>query len=101
MKLWDGREIEYPSETLYQLDLAYALSIHRSQGSEIPAVIVVLHQTHSIMLERQLVYTGVTRAKKLLIVVGTRKALQLAARRNHSVQRHTALVERMTERLEA
>ena len=101
VKLWDGREIEYPSEMLYQLDLAYALSIHRSQGSEIPAVIVVLHQTHSIMLERQLVYTGVTRAKKLLIVVGTRKALQLAARRNHSVQRHTALVERMIERLEA
>lgn len=95
VELWDGREVEYPSDTLYQLDLAYALTIHRSQGSEVPAVILALHDSHTIMLERQLVYTGITRAKRLLIVVGTRKALATATKRSRSRRRYTQLTERI------
>ena len=99
VQLWDGREIEYPSDTLQQLDLAYALTIHRSQGSEVPAVVLLLHQSHTIMLERQLIYTAVTRAKKLLIVIGTKKALAIAAKRNRSTNRFTSLVKRTQELL--
>lgn len=97
VRLWDGREIEYPSETLSQLDLAYALTIHRSQGTEVPAVVLVLHETHSIMLERQLVYTAVTRAKRLLLVIGTQLALTRAVQRNRSSTRNTSLVHRVEE----
>ena len=99
VQLWDGREIEYPSDTLHQLDLAYALTIHRSQGSEVPAVVLLVHQSHTIMLERQLIYTAVTRAKQLLIVIGTKKALALSAKRNRSTNRFTSLVERTEELL--
>ena len=95
VKLWDQRQIEYPSEDLYQLDLAYALTIHRSQGSEVPVVVLLLHESHNILLERQLVYTAVTRAKKLLIVVGTKKALHMAVKRSRSRKRFTALAERV------
>lgn len=95
VRLWDGREIDYPSSSVGQLDLAYALTVHRAQGSEVPAVVLVLHDTHNIMLERQLVYTGITRAKKLLILVGTKKALILAAKRTRSTRRYTALAERI------
>ncbi|MCB0324254.1 MAG: ATP-binding domain-containing protein, partial [Bdellovibrionales bacterium] len=73
----------------------YALTIHRSQGSEVPAVVLALHDSHHIMLERQLVYTAVTRAKQLLIVVGTRKALATASKRSRSKRRYTRLTERV------
>lgn len=96
VKLWDGREVEYPSEDLHQLDLAYALTIHRSQGSEVPVVVLLLHESHNILLERQLVYTAVTRAKRLLIVVGTKKALHMSVKRSRSRRRYTALTERVT-----
>ncbi len=94
IRLWDGREVTYASDILWQLDLAYALTIHRSQGSEVPAVVLVLHESHSILLERQLIYTAVTRAKKLLIIVGTKKALAVATKRSRSKRRFTALAER-------
>jgi exodeoxyribonuclease V alpha subunit len=94
VRLWDGREIEYDRDLLSQLDLAYALSIHRSQGSEIPAVVLALHTTHAIMLERQLLYTAITRAKKLLIIVGNRRALEMAVRRTRSKKRYTSLLAR-------
>ncbi|MCB0360546.1 MAG: ATP-binding domain-containing protein, partial [Bdellovibrionales bacterium] len=93
--LWDGREVEYSRDALRELDLAYAITIHRSQGSEMPVVVMVLHDAHRIMLERQLVYTGVTRAKQLLIVVGTRSALKLSARRARSKHRYSGLRERI------
>lgn len=95
VKLWDGREVEYPKEVLSQLDLAYALSIHRSQGSEIPAVVLALHDSHTILLERQLLYTAITRAKKLLIIVGSRKAFVMAVKRTRSRRRYSALLLRM------
>ena len=81
--------------------LAYAITIHRSQGSEVPVIVLALHESHTILLERQLIYTGVTRAKKLLILVGTRKALILATKRMRSQRRHTALKERILEELAA
>ncbi len=95
VELWDGRIITYQSADLAQLSLAYALTIHRSQGSEIPCVIMVLHESHFKMLERQLVYTGITRAKKLLVIVGTKSALKIATQRAQSLKRQTALVERI------
>jgi len=94
VRLWDGREIEYTKESLNQLDLAYALSIHRSQGSEIPAVVLALHESHSILLERQLLYTAITRAKKLLVIVGSRRALAIATKRTRSRARFTGLLLR-------
>lgn len=95
VKLWDGRDVEYDSESLYQLDLAYAITVHRAQGSEVPVIVLVLHESHMILLERQLVYTAITRAKKLLIIVGTRKALALATKRSHGKRRYSALAERI------
>lgn len=95
VRLWDGREIEYGAETLAQLDLAYALSIHRSQGSEVPVIVLVLHDSHTIMLERQLLYTAITRAKRLLVIVGTRRALILAVRKTRSRRRFSGLADRI------
>jgi exodeoxyribonuclease V alpha subunit len=100
VRFWDGREVAYKNDDLYQLDLAYALTIHRSQGSEVPVVILALHDSHLILLERQLVYTAVTRAKRLLVVVGTHRALMSSVKRTRSKRRHTALVERVEELLE-
>lgn len=95
VELWDGRLIEYQSGDLSQLSLAYCLTIHRAQGSEIPCVILVMHETNYAMLERQLAYTGVTRAKQLLIIVGTRKAFAIACRRASGIRRKTTVVERI------
>ena len=97
VKLWDGRVVEYPQDALPQLDLAYALTVHRSQGSEMPVVVLVLHDSHSILLERQLIYTAVTRAKKLLIIVGTKRALILATKKTRSRRRFSGLVKRVSE----
>jgi exodeoxyribonuclease V alpha subunit len=97
VKMWDGREVTYTGDTIHQLDLAYALTIHRSQGSEVPVVILVLHDSHHIMLERQLIYTAVTRAKKLLLVVGTKSALNKATKQIRSSKRFTALKELIEE----
>ena len=93
-KFWDGREVRYDSSSIPQLDLAYAISVHRSQGSEVPVVVLVVHDSHAILLERQLLYTGVTRAKRLLIIVGTRRAYALAVKKTRSKNRFTSLVER-------
>ncbi len=90
-KMWDGRLITYPSNTLHQIDLAYATSIHRSQGSEIPVVVMALHDSHYVMLEKQLIYTGITRAKKLLIIVGTKRALDIACKTSKSRKRNSDL----------
>ncbi len=95
VKLWDSREIKYEPGSLEQLDLAYALTIHRSQGSEVPAVVLILHDSHHIMLERQLIYTAVTRAKRLLIIVGTKRALATAVKHNRSKRRYTDLTGRV------
>ncbi len=95
VKLWDGREVLYDKQAAKNLSLAYALTIHRSQGSEVPCVILVLHDSHYHMLERQLIYTAVTRAKKRLVVIGTQRALGVAVRQCLASKRNTYLAERL------
>jgi exodeoxyribonuclease V alpha subunit len=94
VELWDGRLIKYEHEDLAQLSLAYAMSVHRSQGSEFPCVVLALHESHFTLLERQLIYTAITRAKKLLIIVGSRRALALGCKRTNAKRRCTRLRER-------
>jgi len=93
---FDGEEVLYETEELGQLSLAYALSVHKAQGSEYPAVILALLDEHAAMLERNLLYTAVTRARRLMIIVGSRAALHSAARRAGSRIRCTGLVPRLT-----
>ena len=87
----DSREVEYQKENIIELDLAYAITIHKSQGSEFPAVIIPVLTQHFKMLYRNLIYTGLTRAKKLAVFVGTRKALAMAIRQEDTSKRQTAL----------
>ncbi len=83
--------VEYKKEDLMELDLAYAITIHKSQGSEFKAVIIPVLSQHFKMLYRNLIYTGLTRAKSLAIFVGTRKALAMAIRQQDTSLRQTAL----------
>jgi exodeoxyribonuclease V alpha subunit len=92
---FDDREVEHPFSSLDELSLAYACSIHKSQGSEYPAVVVPLHTQHYVMLERNLLYTALTRAEKLVVLVGDPKALALAVRNRRTRLRHTRLAERL------
>ncbi len=91
----DGLEVVYDYTELDELVLAYAVSIHKSQGSEYPAVVLPILPQHYIMLQRNLLYTGVTRGRKLVVIVGSRKALHMAVRNNKVVVRHTRLRERL------
>lgn len=91
----DERVVEYDVTELDELVLAYATTIHKSQGSEYPIVVMPLLMTHYVMLQRNLVYTGVTRAKRVLIIVGTRKALAYAVRHVTVKDRNTLLKERL------
>ncbi len=77
---FDDRLVEYALDELDALVLAYAATVHKSQGSEYPAVIIPVHTQHYVMLQRNLLYTAVTRSKRLCVLVGTRKALALAVR---------------------
>lgn len=89
----DGREVEYQKDDIVELDLAYAITIHKSQGSEFAAVIIPVLTQHFKMLYRNLLYTGLTRARKLAVLVGTRKAFAMAVRRQDTGKRQTALRE--------
>lgn len=86
--------VRYTLEQAHALQLAYALTVHRSQGSEWPWVICVVHSTHAHSLTRQLVYTAITRGKQGVIIVGNQKGLQHAVKGRVSVERNSALVER-------
>ena len=87
----DGREVRYPFASLYALTHAYAASVHKAQGSEFPAVVIPLLLTHAPMLGRTLLYTALTRARQLVVIVGQRRALALAVRDWRRAARHTAL----------
>jgi exodeoxyribonuclease V alpha subunit len=87
----DHRAVHYKKEEIMELDLAYAITIHKSQGSEFKAVIIPVLTQHFKMLYRNLIYTGLTRAKNLAVFVGTRKALSMAVRQQDVSQRQTAL----------
>lgn len=90
-------EIKYDFSDLDELALAYALSVHKSQGSEYPVVIMPLSTQHYAMLQRNLIYTAMTRAKKLLILVGTKRAMWIAIKNNKIAERFTGLAERLKE----
>jgi exodeoxyribonuclease V alpha subunit len=92
---FDNRRVSYEFGELDELALAYAMTIHKSQGSEYPAIIIPLHQQHFIMLQRNLLYTGITRGKKLVTLVGTRRALALAVQRQDTARRYTGLCRRL------
>lgn len=89
------REVQYSFSELDELVLSYAISVHKSQGSEYPVVILPLITQHFMLLQRNLVYTGITRARKLVVVVGTKKALAIALKNNRVEERNTLLGERL------
>jgi exodeoxyribonuclease V alpha subunit len=94
---FEGRRVDYDWSEADQLVLAYAVSVHKAQGSEFPAVVVPLLTSHYLMLQRNLLYTAVTRARKLCVLVGSRKAIGIAVRNNKVAERFTALDWRLEE----
>jgi exodeoxyribonuclease V alpha subunit len=92
---FDGREVEYPFGELDALLPAYAMTIHKSQGSEYPAVVITLATQHYTMLARNLVYTAVTRGKRLVVIVGQRRAMVIAVKSGAGRRRWTKLEEWM------
>jgi len=93
----EDETVRYDFDELDELAHAYAVTIHRSQGSEYPAVVIPLTTSSWMMLQRNLLYTGVTRAKKLVVLAGSRRALAAAIRTKGSGRRHTALAHRIRD----
>ena len=91
----EGRTVRYAVGELDELSLAYATTIHKSQGSEYPAVVMPLSTQHFTLLERNLLYTGVTRGKRLVVVIAQPKALAMAVRTVRAHQRLTNLAQRL------
>jgi exodeoxyribonuclease V alpha subunit len=91
----EDESVDYGFDELDELAHAYAVTIHRSQGSEYPAVVIPLTMGSWMMLQRNLLYTGVTRAKKLVVLAGSKRALGVAVRSKGSGRRHTALGYRL------
>ena len=92
---FEGRRVLYESADLGEVVLAYAITVHKSQGSEFPCVIIPLHTIHYPLLQRNLIYTAVTRGKNLVILVGSKKAIQIAINNDRVVKRYTMLKERL------
>ena len=93
--IFEGRNVLYESSDLGEVVLAYAITVHKSQGSEFPCVIIPLHTTHYPLLQRNLIYTAVTRGKNLVILVGSKKAITIAIHNDRVVKRYTMLRERL------
>jgi exodeoxyribonuclease V alpha subunit len=92
---YDRREVTYDFGELDELSLAYAITIHKSQGSEFPAVVIPLAMQHYLLLQRNLIYTGVTRGKSLVVVIGQQRALAAAVRNQRTTDRYSALLDRL------
>jgi len=92
---FDGRNIVYGFSELDEVTLAYAVSIHKYQGSECPCIVMPIHTTHFKLLHRNLLYTGVTRGKKLVVLVGTKKAIAIAVHNDEVRKRHTSLTHQI------
>ena len=92
------KQVAYDTVDLGELVLAYATTIHKAQGSEYPAVVIPLHTQHYLMLQRNLLYTGITRAKERVVIVGTKQALGICIRNNQVMERNSYLAERLQER---
>jgi exodeoxyribonuclease V alpha subunit len=94
---FDGRTVAYEKDELNDVTLAYAVSVHKAQGSEYQAVIMPLLTQHYILLQRNLFYTALTRAKRLSIVIGSFKALYIAIKNDKPVKRYGRLEQRLAE----
>jgi exodeoxyribonuclease V alpha subunit len=94
---FDGRPVAYDFGELDELMLAYSCSIHKSQGSEYPAVVLPLHTQHFVMLQRNLLYTGITRGKRLVVLVGSRRAIARAVQQQDHARRFSLLSQRLRE----
>jgi exodeoxyribonuclease V alpha subunit len=94
-----AREVIYEQTELDELTLSYAVSVHKSQGSEYPVVVLPVVTQHFILLQRNLLYTAITRAKELVVLIGTKKALAIAVRNNKTEARYTRLAARLSESL--
>lgn len=92
---FEDRLVEYEASELDELTLAYATTIHKSQGSEYPIVVMPVLMTHYVMLQRNLIYTGITRAKKICVLIGSKKALSFAIRNMSVLKRNSKLKERL------
>ncbi len=92
---FEGRGISYEFSDLDELTLAYAMSVHKSQGSEYPVVVLPMLTQHYMLLQRNLLYTAITRAKKMVVIVGTRKAIAMAVKNDKIAARWSALQERL------
>ena len=96
---FDGKDVEYTADDVTDLQLAYATTIHKAQGSEYRAVVIPVSTSNAVMLQRNLLYTGVTRAKKLLLLIGTKKALAIAVKNSAAAERRTGLKGRLVGNL--
>ena len=96
--VFDGRSVEYDYSDLDELILAYAVSVHKSQGSEYPCVVIPLLTQHYVMLQRNLIYTAITRGKKLVILVGSKRAFAIAVKNDKTQKRYTHLKVRLSSR---
>jgi exodeoxyribonuclease V alpha subunit len=94
---FDGRRVPWPKADLGDLELAYAITVHKSQGSEYPAVVLAFHSCHHVMLRRNLFYTALTRARSFFCMVGAPAAWSRAVGRTDDHRRHTALADRVAE----
>jgi exodeoxyribonuclease V alpha subunit len=88
--------VDYDPSDLDEVVLAYAISVHKSQGAEYPAIVVPLLSQHYIMLQRNLLYTAITRAKRLVVLVGSKRAIAIAVRNNKVQRRYTNLAARLS-----
>ena len=91
------REVSYTFEETDELQLAYALTVHKSQGSEYPAVVLAFHTQHYMMLQRNLFYTALTRAKKLALIIGSKRAVAMAVHSQNRQNRYTLLAKRLNQ----
>ena len=98
---YEDKNVLYSFDELDEIYPAYAVSVHKSQGSEYPAVVIPIMMQHYMLLQRNLVYTGVTRGKKLVVLVGSVKALSIAVKNNKTLKRYTWLARRLAEGLTA
>jgi exodeoxyribonuclease V alpha subunit len=94
---YDGRQVSYDFQELDEIVLAYAISVHKSQGSEYPVVVIPLLTQHYMMLQRNLLYTAITRGKKLVVIIGTKKAIAIAVKNNTPQARYTRLSKRLID----
>ncbi len=98
---FDDRDVTYGIRELEQLNLAYAITVHKAQGSEFPAVLIPVTTQHAIMLQRNLLYTAITRGRRLVVMLGTERAVAMAVNNARPVVRHTRLLQRLQQSLGA